>query len=292
MFYGIQDPVRRKVLALLLACLMTCSTAAPAFADLFAFGTVTVPEPEPVYTDGNLTAGSGDYGASVAYTAEAELPEGTQLFMREIPEGTTQYDEYLAAAQATVGEDEQTVFVRFFDLELQDKDGNPLEPAAPVAVNISSAELADAEKVTVVHFPTTANTNVEEKGANTDSDEKGVEDIIAAALAETKGALSLRGGKKLAADVPMKGVGRSVEAGLNSAEEEEVTDGPVVVKEEPLAVEETLNELTAQAAETGEMEIIDAETTEDGILTFLADGFSVYGIVGTRIVSVDFLTSD
>ena len=83
MFYGIQHPVRRKLLALLLSVLMICSTAAPAFADLFAFGTVTVPEPEPVYTDGNLTAGSGDYGARVAYTAEAELPEGTQLFMRD-----------------------------------------------------------------------------------------------------------------------------------------------------------------------------------------------------------------
>ena len=286
MFYGIQHPVRKKVLALLLACLMTCSTAAPAFADLFAFSTVTVPEPEPIYTDGNLTAGSGDYGASVAYTAEAELPEGTQLFMREIPEGTTQYDEYLAAAQATVGEDEQTVFVRFFDLELQDKDGNPLEPAAPVAVNISSAELADAEKVTVVHFPTTA-----------DAEEKGVEDIISdaidAAFAETKGSLSLRGGKKLAADVPMKGVGRSVEAGLNSVEEEEVTDGPVVLREEPLAVEEEpLAVEEVVPAEKGEMEIIDAETSEDGILTFLADGFSVYGIVGTETLEAKYIADN
>ena len=64
-FGGIRHPAGRKALALLLAALMTLSTAAPAFADLFAF--VEVEEEKPVYTEGVLTAYENGYEVKVTY---------------------------------------------------------------------------------------------------------------------------------------------------------------------------------------------------------------------------------
>ena len=72
MFYGIQHSARRRTLALLLSLLMIASTAAPAFADLFAFESVTVSEPESVSAEGELRARSGDYEAEIVYGADAQ----------------------------------------------------------------------------------------------------------------------------------------------------------------------------------------------------------------------------
>ena len=121
---------KKKVMSLLLAVLMLLSTAAPAFADVFAFVTVEE-ENKPVYGAGVLTAELDGYTVTVGYGEDAQIPEGAELFLYEYVEGTLQYDEYKAAAEASVlGEDEETVFARFFDITISCTDpatgcGNP-----------------------------------------------------------------------------------------------------------------------------------------------------------------------
>ena len=243
---------KKKVMSLLLAVLMLLSTAAPAFADVFAFVTVEE-EKAPVYGSGVLTAELDGYTVTVGYGEDAQIPEGAELFLYEYVEGTLQYDEYKAAAEASVlGEDEETVFARFFDITISYTDPATgetvkVEPAAPVDVEIQSAQLTEAEKVSVVHFP---------EAATESSDE--AEGLVEEAIGEktlkaNKGAL--KAGLTANADLTVEG------------------DAPVA----DLPVENNV--------ETPAMEVLETETVGEGVVAFTADGFSVYGIVGTTLVT-------
>ena len=147
-FGGIRHPAGRKALALLLAALMTLSTAAPAFADLFAFVTVGEEDKnaETAYGEGVLTAYTDEYDFRLEYFEDSKIPENTELYVSEIPEGSELYEKYLAAAEKTYAFTDKTVFARFFDICLINPEtGEPVEPEGLVDVTIAGEEVASVD---------------------------------------------------------------------------------------------------------------------------------------------------
>ena len=103
-----------------------------------------------------LTTEGSDYTVEVTYTAEAGIPEGAELQVREIAQGTAEYESYYQQAMAAVQEGDTTSisFARFFDISFV-YEGEEIEPSAPVAVKITYAdavEVPEAGEVKSVHF--------------------------------------------------------------------------------------------------------------------------------------------
>ena len=103
-----------------------------------------------------LTAVGEDYTVSVVAGFAAELPQNTELTVTEITEGSEEYDTYFLQAEEAVrnaGTADPLVFARFFDLRLI-SDGEPIEPAAPVSVSITYADMEGLESADchAVHF--------------------------------------------------------------------------------------------------------------------------------------------
>ena len=103
-----------------------------------------------------LTAKGSDYTVEVTYTTEAGIPEGAELQVREIAQGTAEYESYYQQAMAAVQEGDTTSisFARFFDISFV-YEGEEIEPSAPVAVKITYAdavEVPEAGEVKSVHF--------------------------------------------------------------------------------------------------------------------------------------------
>ena len=88
-----------------------------------------------------LTYEGEDYTVSVSFGKEAALPEGVTLSVREILQGTEEYESYsrqtraALAAKQTEGA-ERVLFARFFDVQFL-LDGQVIEPSAPVTVTIT-----------------------------------------------------------------------------------------------------------------------------------------------------------
>ena len=102
-------------------------------------------------------------GAAIAvfYDEEAMIPEGAELYVEEIEEGSGEYEMYLAQtrsafADAAGGDASRTVSrARFFDITILDADGNEVEPGAPVKVVVSYDEgiqVSEDGGMNVVHF--------------------------------------------------------------------------------------------------------------------------------------------
>ena len=103
-------------------------------------------------------------GAQVAviFDGDAHLPADAVLSVEEIEPGTEEYEAYLAQAASAVrasGSDaakEMGVdYARFFDICILDRDGNELEPAAPVKVVITYDEavsVGNGGDLNVMHF--------------------------------------------------------------------------------------------------------------------------------------------
>lgn len=103
-----------------------------------------------------LTAAGEDYTVSVVPGSEAGLPENTELIATEIQEGSEEYETYFLQAETALqnaGATDPLVFARFFDLQLV-SDGEPVEPAAPVSVSITYADMEGLESADchAVHF--------------------------------------------------------------------------------------------------------------------------------------------
>lgn len=88
-----------------------------------------------------LTYEGADYTVSVSFGKEAALPEGVTLSVREILQGTEEYESYsrqtraALAAKQTEGA-ERVLFARFFDVQLL-LNGQEVEPSAPVTVTVT-----------------------------------------------------------------------------------------------------------------------------------------------------------
>ena len=102
---------------------------------------------------------------TVSYTDEAGIPEGSTVEAKEIRQGSYQYRRYLSSARTAVfddiGIDESTFdkenmpFARFYDITIKDPDGNKIDPAAAVRVEISyDEEIENVEGAVckAVHF--------------------------------------------------------------------------------------------------------------------------------------------
>lgn len=115
-------------------------------------------------TDAQLTrtviAASGEtYEITVTYGADAAIPEGAELKVREILPEDEEYAGYLAEARRAASgeayaneEEENGDYARFFDIEIWAND-QKVEPAAPVTVDIVLADAPQTgEALKVVHF--------------------------------------------------------------------------------------------------------------------------------------------
>lgn len=103
-----------------------------------------------------LNADGEDYTVSVTAGSESGLPGNTELTVTEIEEGSEAYETYFLQAEAAVqnaGAKDPIVFARFFDLQLT-SDGETVEPAAPVSVSITYADMEGLESADchAVHF--------------------------------------------------------------------------------------------------------------------------------------------
>lgn len=111
-------------------------------------------EAEPVPTSGVIIAETDEYKVSLSYKADAGIPEGAELSVREVIEETSSegrgYDEYMAAAENLLEANEKITFARFFDITIV-KDGEEIQPLSPVDVRV---ELTDtlSEDVKALHF--------------------------------------------------------------------------------------------------------------------------------------------
>lgn len=101
-----------------------------------------------------------DYTIKVEYDFNAGLPEDVTLEVTEIAQDSDEYQTYLEASAEAVCTDKQNqqiTFARFFDVQFI-KDGEKLEPKAPVIVTITYAqavEIEDTRTCQTVHFTDT-----------------------------------------------------------------------------------------------------------------------------------------
>jgi len=99
-----------------------------------------------------LTADGKTYTVTVTYGADAKIPADSELVVREYKSDSNEYVEYLhKTADELFGTHEDIFFkyARFFDITIM-KDGEEIEPSAPVEVKISCE---DANKnLNVIHF--------------------------------------------------------------------------------------------------------------------------------------------
>lgn len=112
-------------------------------------------EEEPVVAK-VLTAEGSDYTVEVTYTDEAQIPDNAVLSVREIEQGTEEYESYYQQAVEAVqgGDTSSLAFARFFDISFV-VDGTEIEPAAAVSVKISykdAVEVPEGSEVKSVHF--------------------------------------------------------------------------------------------------------------------------------------------
>ena len=93
---------------------------------------------------------SPDYTVRVTYTQEAHIPNGAYITAREIPYGTDEYYAYLGDYEGSAS---------FFDITIHDREGNEIQPEAPVSVEVIYASDVSGD-VNVVHFSQEGGTEI------------------------------------------------------------------------------------------------------------------------------------
>ena len=92
---------------------------------------------------------------TVNFDEAAQIPFGAELKVREIEPGEADFQRYLDDSAAQLGvQSADVTFARFFDIEIV-KDGEKVEPKAPVQVTIAyqdALELGEEDQLNVVHF--------------------------------------------------------------------------------------------------------------------------------------------
>ena len=106
-----------------------------------------------VYTEIEKTFISADgqtYKITVSYDADAQIPNDAILEVEEISESSPEYEAYLGKINDQLKENENTSFVRFFDIGIV-SDGVRIQPAAPVQVKVELADVLN-DDVVAIHF--------------------------------------------------------------------------------------------------------------------------------------------
>ena len=107
--------------------------------------------------------GGETYKITVTYGADAGIPEGAGLEVREIlqeteaVDGATEYEKYIAKTQEALGlETSVFPYARIFDIKIVDENGGKVTITAPVDVKIELADKDGSEEASastqVVHF--------------------------------------------------------------------------------------------------------------------------------------------
>ena len=101
-----------------------------------------------------ISADGETYKITVSYGDDAGIPDGAELKVEEILEGSKEYKGYLKDSADKLNVDSESIpFARFFDIEILDKEGKKIEPKATVQVDISLKEIPDTETdIQIVHF--------------------------------------------------------------------------------------------------------------------------------------------
>ena len=121
-------------------------------ADKFSIYAIvgTVLEEKVLASDGK------NYSITVTYDDEAGVPRGSRLKAYEVTGHYSEYDDYVSRAEGALGYEEGSAsYVRLFDISIVDKEGEKVQVAAPVSVEIKldDREGEDAgAKTQVVHF--------------------------------------------------------------------------------------------------------------------------------------------
>ena len=92
---------------------------------------------------------------TVTYGEDAQLPDGAELKVREITEAT-EHRAYVTKTQESLGCETDDTSARFFDISIMDQDGNEIQPAAEVSVEIRLLDTEIVENMQVVHLGETA----------------------------------------------------------------------------------------------------------------------------------------
>ena len=217
--------------------------------------TETVSEPETAV----MQYRGGDYTVRLTYDQYAEIPDGAVLLAEEISPDSEEYKQYLAQAREALGLSEEAVipkeYARFFDITITDENGEKIQPAGQVKVEILyDRPVADpaAENVNtnVVHFDEDHNAEVLEP----------ITDEAAAAD-----------------QLPSENVVTDSEAEETEKESTAAEEAGQMMPEENWAEEES-RDVLPEAPEIQE----NADAPADA--AFMTESFSVFGIIYT----VDF----
>lgn len=117
-----------------------------------------------------VTASGDTYTITVTYDDDAEIPDGCDLKVREISQGTPEYQKYLAdSAEELNTKTDDISFARFFDIEIVNRLGLKVEPKAPVKVEIAYKEAVDTDEfLSIVHFADDGTEAITEVGVSED----------------------------------------------------------------------------------------------------------------------------
>ncbi len=98
-------------------------------------------------------------GATVTVTVDAPagagIPQDAELQVREVAQGSSDWQGYESDALAAIGA-EEVELARFFDITILAADGSEIQPAEPVQVEIELADAPSGAEASVVHFGKTA----------------------------------------------------------------------------------------------------------------------------------------
>ena len=98
------------------------------------------------------TASGETYEITLSYGKEADIPEGAQLKVEEIPEGSDMWEAYRKQTAAALGVDNVRL-PGLYDITILDAEGNEVEPKAPVSVSVTLANAKEGNPdLHVVHF--------------------------------------------------------------------------------------------------------------------------------------------
>ena len=115
--------------------------------------TITVTDSQIVK---NIFTSKGEsFKITVTFSEDEEIPDGTDIDVREILEETDEYSRYMNASAAELNADTADIsFARFFDIRFIKPDGGIFEPEDPADVKIEYNEAVDTSEGTlkVVHF--------------------------------------------------------------------------------------------------------------------------------------------
>ena len=144
-----------------------------------------------------------DYSVHLTYDESAGLPEGSALAVREIVQGTAEYDEYLAHAKQVLGLAEDSSlpqeYARFFDITIIGPDGFKAHPSDRVKVEIIYDTpvvdvSADNVSTNVLHFDRHKNPEViEALDPSAEGVPESMADLSAAGITEGTTDLSAEG---------------------------------------------------------------------------------------------------